>query len=230
MHINFYNCLKDSSVNSQRLLKSCHRPAALALVVEILKNLALSSPNNSVLFAELLSKDIKLLATKRDMLFVTHLLVPLLNAEKLFPVSFHPFDTISGRWLAEGKKVLEYTRERKNPANLLEANKLQVTNVCVDENTEHENSLSNIKASLKSNLLWNQTKKNAFFKNFETFTKKTGLFSKITTKTSQGLKPSSYEWVLVAVQDKDSDPSMLEIVRDKVLTKAPFLILIEGTN
>jgi len=137
---------------------------------------------------------------------------------------------IGGRWLAEGRKVLEYTRERKNPTNLLEANKVQVSNISVDESVEHENSFSNIKTSLKTNLLWNQTKKNAFFKNFEAFTKKTGLFSKITTKTAQGLKPSAFEWQLVAVQDKDSDPSMLEVVKDKVLTKAPFLILIEGTN
>lgn len=42
------------------------------------------------------------------MIFVTHLLVPLLNSEKKIPISFHPFDSVSKKWLIDCKEILEY--------------------------------------------------------------------------------------------------------------------------
>lgn len=85
----------------------------IAIIVDILKNVSLSSPLETNVFAKVLSDDIQLLASKRDMVFVTNLLVPLLNSEKTLAVAFHPFDSLSNKWLVEGKKILDYKRESK---------------------------------------------------------------------------------------------------------------------
>lgn len=85
----------------------------ISIIVDVLKNVSLSSSEQAQIFAKVLSDDIKLLTSKRDMIFVTNLLVPLLNSEKTISVAFHPFDSFSNKWLAEGKKILEYKRDRK---------------------------------------------------------------------------------------------------------------------
>lgn len=77
------------------LLKPFFDPSIISLVVEILKNVALSSADESLTFAKILCEDIKQLTTKRDMIFVSNLLVPLLNSEKMLSVAFHPFDYFS---------------------------------------------------------------------------------------------------------------------------------------
>lgn len=92
MHINFYNCLKDNDAKSTKFIKHFHSPALIAIVVDILKNVVLYSEVHTKQFAKILCDDIKLLTSKRDMIFVGNLLVPVLNSEKTFPVAFHPFD------------------------------------------------------------------------------------------------------------------------------------------
>jgi len=47
------------------------------------------------------------------------------------------------------------------------------------------------------------------------------------SKSSQQLY---YQWHLEVVQEKDSDESILEEVREKVLKQGNFLIILTGTN
>ncbi|KAL4506801.1 hypothetical protein ABPG72_001222 [Tetrahymena utriculariae] len=255
MHINFYNCLKDNNKNSTKLIKTFQDPHMISIIVEILKNVALSSPEQAKIFAKVLSDDIKLLTSKRDMIYVTNLLVPLLNSEKTVSVAFHPFDSFSNKWLAEGKKILEYKRDRKGQqlpqdlssksAAVLSSNLKRPYNIpsftaqlgkkevvkgmypCWDTLTQ----------SLTTKLLWNDKQREAFNKNIELFTKKTNLFSQLSqpvktqeTDPTKKLPQMCYQWQLVQVQDKDCDPSMLELVKESVLKQGPFLIIIEGYN
>jgi len=70
------------------------------------------NPVNETRFATQLKNDISLLGTKRDMLFISNFLIPMLNVEATVPVCLHPYDSINQRWMLEGKKIFLYARKR----------------------------------------------------------------------------------------------------------------------
>ena len=103
IHLNIYSKIK--STNPQKILK-INDGDTLTLLVDFMKSLVLGSSVQEKNLAEVLINDLSLLETRRDMLFVTKLLIPLLNAEAQIPLALHAFEPNSKKYLIEGRRVL----------------------------------------------------------------------------------------------------------------------------
>jgi len=87
-----YNALKHSPTShEQRLLKEMD-PEIIACYVQFFRNIILNDVEVEYKFSQILKDDIALLSDKRDLTYVTHFLVPLLNSDKLLSICLHPFD------------------------------------------------------------------------------------------------------------------------------------------
>jgi len=107
-HLKFYNFIKINEQKGPFLIKQKIEIEIIKMIVEFIKNIILNSEENEVSkFVTVLIQDIQQLGAKRDMIFVTNLLVPLLNAETYIPVSFFIYDKEKNSWILDFKSKLE---------------------------------------------------------------------------------------------------------------------------
>jgi hypothetical protein len=197
--------------------------------VEFLKNTIIYNKQSESSFSTQLKNDINLLATKRDMLYVSNFLVPMLNSEAAVNVCLHPFDSLNRRWMIEGKKIVLYAPRKQ----LLSDSQLLTSDSAGNETDPLNNANNNTNASSADSQInslmqeslstkaFSKQQRAGFFGALQKLTEKTGL---LQTKLQKG------GWQLAAQQASDSQPAMLEKVMNKVLKQAPFLIIMEGTN
>ena len=114
-YLKIYKKLKSDNVNNSfSILKDIIDKEILGMVVEFIKNTILGYVKAEEKLALTLKEDLSLLEKKRDMNFVTNLLVPLLNSEADIPVCLHPYDSHNKRWLTEGRRMERIVKKKEN--------------------------------------------------------------------------------------------------------------------
>ncbi|EGR33396.1 ubiquitin-like modifier activating enzyme 6, putative, partial [Ichthyophthirius multifiliis] len=132
--------------------------------------------------------------------FISKFFLPFLKSMNVLLISFHVFDSISSTWVFENKTLIK----------ILGNNKLNNFNI-----QNNNNSLCKISSSLLSN-----RQNDIFSQTIKDLTEKSGLYKVLRNQ----------EWILTLSQNQDSMEALVQPLKKKVLTNAPFVIIIQGSN